>query len=77
MIKMHKTVASKDGGYNVDLTPEEAAKIQVEWKKYAVEQAAEEAAAKIERKEAEKGFSKLTKDLPPAEAAALRKMLNM
>ena len=74
---MHRTVASKDGGYNVECTPAEAAKIQAEWKKNEAEQAAEEAAAKLEREEAEKGLATLTKDLPPAEAAALRKMLNM
>lgn len=74
---MHITIASPSGGYDKECTPEEEKKIKQEWVKNAAEQLAREKAEQIEREEAEKGMNTLCEGLPPAEAAALKKLLNV
>ena len=73
----HKTIASKEGGYDIPLTPEEITNTEREWVKNAAEQKVKEEAEAIEKVEAEKGLDTLTKGLPRAEAAALKRMLNV
>ena len=73
----HVTIASPDGGYDRALTPDEVKKTEEEWVKNEAEEKAKEESAAIEKAEAEKGMNTLCAGLPPAEAAALKKMLNV
>lgn len=72
---MYRTVASKDGGYNVELSPEEAKKIQDDWAAYALKRQKEEAKEALEHALMEDGLNKLMSSLPPEEAALLKKKL--
>ena len=74
---MHRTVASKSGGYNVECTPEETAEMEAEWKKNAKEHAAKEAAAALEDKEADEAMDALCAALPRKQALALKKKLKV
>jgi len=74
---MHVTIASPEGGYNRECTPEEAEKIEKEWAKNAAESAIEKKAQAEEDRLADEGMNDLVKTLPPAQAAALKKKLNV
>jgi hypothetical protein len=74
---MHRTIASATGGYDEELTPEEEAATVAEWKKNAEEQAIIDAAQAEEDRLANAGADALTADLPPAEAAALKRKLGV
>jgi DNA-directed RNA polymerase specialized sigma24 family protein len=74
---MHRTIASKTGGYNVELTPAEEAETKAEWAKNAAEQAAAEAAQQALDKLADEGMDELVATLPPAQAAALKRKLGV
>jgi PDZ domain-containing secreted protein len=74
---MHKTIASKSGGSDVNLTPQQEAAQEADWKKNAEEQAAKAKAEAEELALADAGFDTLAKDLPPDQAAALKKCLNL
>ena len=74
---LYKTIADKNGGHQVELSPEEEAATRADWAKNAAEQAAAEKAQAEEDLLADEGMNELVKTLPPAQAAALKKKLNV
>ena len=74
---LYKTIADKNGGRQVELSAEEEKATRAEWAKNAAEQAAAEKAQAEEDLLADEGMNELIKTLPPAQAAALKKKLNV
>lgn len=74
---MHKTVASKDGGINVELSAEEAQIFRDDWAIAEAKQKEEEAEAKRQKDLCESACNKLFAGLTPEEAAAMKKDLGL
>lgn len=74
---MHKTIATKDGGINVPLSPEEETKLISEWEKNKLAKEAKEK-EEVEKKAAKASvFEKLASNLSAEEKAILKEMVKM
>ena len=72
---MHKTIADKNGGRNVELSPEEEAAVRADWAKNEAEQIAREKKEAEEKALEDKAVSALTANLPEADRIILKKMI--
>lgn len=72
-----RAIATRDGGRQVECTPEECVIIEAEWKKNAEESEIEQKEEAYQKKLANEGMNTLCDTLPEAQAMALKNMLGM